>query len=101
MSRLEKSSASLIMALTICPLLLLLFILILPPFKQAYGTIFEKPLFIMLFLLPFFGVGGIFKFSSLSPSKKILCSVVYCMAMIIPVGLTAVFIGCSWAGACF
>ena len=96
-----NSSASLIMALAICPLLLILFILTLPPFKQIYGTIFETLFYIMIFLLPFFGIGGIFQFSSLSPSKKILYSVVYFAVMIIPLGFTAIFVGCSWAGACF
>ena len=97
----KNSSALLIMALTICPLLLLLFILTLPPFKQIYGTIFEAIFLFIIFLLPFFGIGGIFRFSSLSPSKKIICSVVYFAVMLIPVGFTAIFVGCSWATACF
>jgi hypothetical protein len=97
----KNSSTLLVLALTICPLLLILFILTLPPFKQIYGTIFETLFLFMIFLLPFFGIGGIFQFSSLSPSKKIICSVVYFAVMLIPVGFTAIFVGCSWAGACF
>lgn len=89
------------MALTICPLLLLLCTLILPPFKQIYDTIFEQLFFVIIFLLPCCGVGGIFKFTSVSRSKKFVYSMLYVLVMIIPVGLTAILIGCTWAGACF
>jgi hypothetical protein len=89
------------MALSICPLMLLLFILTLPPFKQIYGTIFETLFFIIIFLLPLFGIGGIFQFSLLNPSKKIFFSMMYFAVMLIPIGFTAIFVGCSWAGACF
>ena len=63
--------------------------------------IFETLFFIIIFLLPLFGIGGIFQFSLLNPSKKIFFSMMYFAVMLIPIGFTAIFVGCSWAGACF
>ena len=84
-----------------CPLLLVAAVLVLPQFNQLYGTRAEKYTLLLLLALPVVGVIGILRRKQSTLSARLLLSVCYLSAGLVLALFAAVFIGCSWAGACF
>lgn len=90
-----------VIALLICPSILLVCVLLLPPFTWLYGTLTEKAFLLSLLTLPFVGVIGIVRYVSLARGVKAVLAITYLALMAMPVLFTAIFVGCSWARACF
>ena len=84
-----------------CPLLLAAAVLVLPQFNQLYGTPTERYMLLALMALPLVGVVGIFRHKQFTPLVRFLLSACYLLAGLVLTLLAVVFIGCSWAGACF
>ena len=93
--------ARLVGCLLFCPVVLAACVLALRSFTSIYRTPFELAFYVGLASLPFVGVVGIVRFTSMSTWAKFLVSAVYLGPMALLVFISVVALGCSWAGACF
>lgn len=93
--------ARLIPWLLVCPAMLLLIVAIAPRFTLLYGTVGERVLYASMLVLPFAGVAGIARFTRAASWVKWLAALSYLAVAVLLVFLSAVFVGCSIAGACF
>ena len=84
-----------------CPLLLAAAVFVLPQFKQLYGTPAERYTLLALMALPLVGVVGIFRHKQFTLLVRLLLSACYLLAGVVLALFAVIFIGCSWAGACF
>ena len=84
-----------------CPLLLFAAVLVLPQFNQFYGNPAEKYTLLVLLFLPLAGVIAILRRKQSALSVRLLLSACYLAAGLVLALFAVVFIGCSWAGACF
>lgn len=82
------------------PLLLAAGELVLPG-MNLYGTPAEKPTLAVLLLLPVLGVVGISRYLQATLLVRLLLCAVYLVGGVMLALLAVIFIGCSWAGACF
>jgi hypothetical protein len=89
------------LAVSFGPIVLGACVLLLPRFRSLHGTVAEWTILAVLLLLPFVGAFGLIKFMPCSLRVRIASAVAYVLAMAMPALLTAIFIGCSWAGTCF
>ena len=96
------SSRKLVLAawLLACPLLLAAAVLVLPRFN-LYGTPAEGYTLLALLVLPSIGVVGIVRHMQSTLLARLLLSTGYLIAGLALALLVAIFIGCTWAGACF
>lgn len=92
---------SLALAVSFDPMALGACVVLLPQFRSLHGTVAEWILLAVLLLLPFVGSFGLIQYLSCSLWVRIAIAVAYVLAMVMPALFTAIFIGCSWAGACF
>jgi hypothetical protein len=76
-------------------------VLVLPQFRFLYGTGADWVLSIILIALPFVGAFGAIRYVPWALWIRALLAIGYVLAMVVPVLMTAIFVGCSWAGACF
>ena len=88
-------------SLALCPVILAIAVILLPQIGGIYGTIHEKIFLFLMLSLPLLGVFGLVRYSGLTTKKIIMWSVVYLGLMALPVAGAVIFVGCSWAGACF
>jgi membrane protease YdiL (CAAX protease family) len=92
---------SLVAWLLACPILLAAAVFVLPQFKQLYGTPTEKFTLLAFVALPFIGVVGIVRRKQFALSTRLWLSAGYLVAGLVLALFAVIFIGCSWAGACF
>ncbi len=100
MQRLSHRQA-LLSSLLACPVLIAVLTPTLSPFRSLHGTLAEPIVLVALAMLPLGGVVGIVRFSRCTPWVKAFWSLAYYLAMLVPATCSLIFIGCSWAGACF
>ena len=84
-----------------CPALLVVAVFVLPQLKQLYGTQSERFVSLVLMALPLIGVVGIFRYKQFTLGVRLLFCVCYLLAGLILAAFAVIFVGCSWAGACF
>lgn len=92
---------SLALAVSFGPMALGACLMLLPQFRSLHGTVAEWILLAVLLLLPFVGAFGLIQYLPCSLRVRIAIAVAYVLAMAVPALFIAIFIGCSWAGACF
>ncbi|WP_078759440.1 hypothetical protein [Novilysobacter spongiicola] len=83
-----------------CPILLTAAVLVLPRFN-LYATLAERFTLLALLALPLVGAVGIARHKQSTLTARLLLAAGY---LILGLGLAVfavIFIGCSWAGACF
>ena len=83
-----------------CPLLLAAAVLVLPRFN-LYGTPAEGYTLLALLFLPLAGAIGIALNLQSTLLPRLLFSAGYLIAGLALALFAVIFIGCSWAGACF
>ena len=84
-----------------CPLLLIVAVLVLPRFNQLYGTPAERYMLFLLLALPLTGVVGILRRNQFRLWFRLFLSAGYLAVCLVLAAFAMIFIGCSWAGACF
>jgi len=84
-----------------CPLLLAAAVFVLPQFHQLYGAPTEKFALLALIALPLVGVVGIYRHKQATLPVRLWLSACYLFAGLVLAIFAVIFIGCSWAGACF
>ncbi len=84
-----------------CPMLLAAAVVVLPQFNQLYGTPTERYALLALMTLPLIGVVGIFRNKRSRLLVRLLLSACYLLTGLVLALFAVIFIGCSWAGACF
>jgi hypothetical protein len=90
----------LVLWLLVCPMALAASVVFLPRFTSLYGTHVETAFYLGTLLLPIVGVIGIVRYLHATRLVRTLVSSGYLVAMFVLVAFTAIFVGCSWAGAC-
>jgi hypothetical protein len=83
-----------------CPLLLVAAVLVLPRFN-LYGAPAERYILLALMALPLVGAAGIVRYQQSTLLARLLLAAGYLIAGLVLALFGVVFIGCSWAGACF
>lgn len=83
------------------PLIVLASIFTLPRFTSLHGTLYEKLILSVLILFPLAGVFGIAKYTRISVLARVLLAFIYFALGIAVAMLADIYLGCSWAGACF
>jgi len=84
-----------------CPVLLIAGVLILPQYSFLYATRVESAVVLISFALPFVGLVGIVRLLRSTRGVVVAASIAY-LAITLPLAMfSAIFIGCSWARACF
>lgn len=96
------SSRKIVLAswLLACPLLLVAAVLVLPRFN-LYGTPAEGYILLALMALPLAGAAGIVRYQESTLPVRLLLAAGYLVAGLVLALFGVIFIGCSWAGACF
>lgn len=84
-----------------CPALLAAAVFVLPQFKQVYGTPAEGVILLTLLALPMAGAIRILLHKQYTLSARLWLAVSYLAVGLVLAVFAAIFIGCSWAGACF
>jgi len=87
--------------LLVCPVMLAAAVFVLPQFNQLYGTPTERYTLLALMVLPLAGVIGILRHMRSTLPVRIAVSAGYLIAGRALALFVVIFIGCSWAGACF
>lgn len=82
------------------PLLLAAAVLVLPRFN-LYGTPAEGYMLLALMALPLAGAAGIVRYKQSALLTRRLLATGYLIAGLVFALFGVIFIGCSWAGACF
>ncbi|WDS35236.1 hypothetical protein [Pseudoxanthomonas sp.] len=83
-----------------CPLLLVAAVLVLPRFN-LYGTPAERYTLLALLALPLVGAIGIARYMQSTLLARLLLAAGYLIAGLVLALYAVIFVGCSWAGACF
>lgn len=83
-----------------CPLLLAIAVLVLPRFN-LYGTPAERYTLLALLAAPVIGAIGIIRYEPCTLPVRMVLIAGYLVAGLVLALFAAVFVGCSWAGACF
>jgi hypothetical protein len=91
----------LVLWLLVCPMALAASVVFLPRFTSLYRTHVEAAFYLGIVLLPTVGVIGIVRYLHATRLVRTLVSSGYVVAMLVLVAFTAIFVGCSWARACF
>jgi len=91
----------LVLWLLACPTALAASVVFLPRFTALYRTHIETAFYLGILLLPIVGVIGIVRYLHATTLVRTMVSLAYLVAMLALVAFTAIFIGCSWARACF
>ena len=76
-------------------------VFVLPQFNQFYGTPTERYALLALMNLPWIGVVGILCYKRSTLLVRLLLSACYLLVGLVLALFAVIFIGCSWAGACF
>lgn len=87
--------------LLVFPALLVAAVFALPRFSQLHGTAAERYTLLALMVLPVAGVVGILRHLRSSLGVRLALAVGYLAGGLAFALFAVVFIGCSWAGACF
>lgn len=83
-----------------CPLLLVAAVLVLPRLN-LYGTPAEGYVLFALMALPLAGAASIVRYKQSTLLTRLLLATGYLIAGLVFALFGVIFIGCSWAGACF
>lgn len=83
-----------------CPILLAAAVLVLPHFS-LYGTPAERFTLLALLALPLVGTVRIARHKQFTLMTRLLLAAGYLISVLVLAVFAVIFIGCSWAGACF
>ena len=83
------------------PLSVLASIFTLPRFTSLYGTLYEKLILSVLIVLPLAGAFGIAKYTRISMLPRVLLAFIYFILGVAVALFVDIYLGCSWARACF
>ena len=83
-----------------CPVLLVVAVLVLPRF-DLYGTSAERFALLALMATPLIGAFAIMRRRQSPWSARTLLAAGYLVAAGVMATFAVVFLGCTWAGACF
>jgi hypothetical protein len=97
----NKRSLSLAAWVLAFPLLAIASISMLPRFTSLHGTFYEKLILSGLILFPLMGVFGIVKHARISLLARIFLAFIYLALGAAGAMLADIYLGCSWARACF
>jgi hypothetical protein len=96
----RPATIRLLVCLIVCPLILALTIATIADNPRYYRTGIESLAYLVMLASPWVGVFGIVRYARLGTLGKWVASVAYLLLTYAAVGGTALFVGCSLAGAC-
>lgn len=97
----NPNKLSVVAWLLVCPILLVAAIFVFPQFNQLHGSLIERYALLALMALPLVGVVGIFRHRQSTLLIRLVFSACYLLVGLVMALFAVIFIGCSWAAACF